>query len=68
MNPKEKLISAGIQSLQKYGYSGVTAENITSDPIYSAFFKEMLLEAVGRSFEFDASINELLKQIENENS
>jgi len=66
MTPKEKLVSAGIQALKNYGYSGVTADNITSDPIYSAFFKEMLLEAKGGSFEFDQSIDELLKQIKDE--
>jgi hypothetical protein len=33
---------AGVRNLREYGYPGATAENITKDHIYAAFFLTML--------------------------
>lgn len=60
----EKLIAAGVRNLKEYGYPSVTAENILTDRIYSAFFKSMLEDNKGKGV--DAEIDALLTRIEQE--
>jgi len=55
------LKSAGARNLQEFGYPDVTADNITSDPIYSQFFALMLRDNLGHGF--DKEINALLAEI-----
>lgn len=38
------MIAGGVHDLRKFGYPGCTAENITSDLIYSSFFDSQLEE------------------------
>lgn len=61
MNIRNKLIAAGVKNLQEYGYPGVTADNIMSDQIYSAFFLSMLNDNLGQGF--DQEINALIASI-----
>jgi len=44
MATREQLIANGVRNLKKFGYPNVSAENILTDKIYSAFFKPMLDE------------------------
>lgn len=60
---KEKLIAAGVKNLQAFGYPKVNKENIFTDAIYSAFFKEMLKDAKGHSRAVDAAVEELLQRM-----
>ncbi len=39
---RSQIIAAGVANLKEFGYPNVDAENILTDPIYSAFFKSML--------------------------
>jgi hypothetical protein len=43
---REQLIQAGIKNLKEFGYPSVNEENILTDMIYSAFFKQMLEETI----------------------
>lgn len=49
MNIEQKLIAAGVKNLHTYGYPDCNADNIITDPIYSAFFCEMLTDNKGRA-------------------
>lgn len=48
---QQRLIAAGVRNLQKYGYREVTPENILTQPIYAAFFREMLKDNLGQGFD-----------------
>ena len=39
---RDKIIAAGVANLKEFGYPRVTAENILTDRIYSAFFRSIL--------------------------
>lgn len=56
-----QLIKAGVSNLKAFGYSNVTEENILTDEIYKAFFKEMLKDNLCKGF--DKPINQLLQQL-----
>ena len=61
---KFRLIKAGIKNLKEFGYPSVNEENILTDIVYSAMFKSMLNDNVGKSTkQVDGVIDELLKQI-----
>lgn len=67
MSPEEirkALIRGGVNNLGEYGYPGVRPENILTDPIYSAFFKSMLEENLGKRDDLDAVIRELIAECE----
>ena len=59
---RAKIIAAGVRNLKEFGYPSVTADNILTDQIYSAFFKSMLEDNKGKGA--DGVINDLLKEIE----
>jgi hypothetical protein len=61
---REKLITSGVRNLRTFGYPAVTAENILTDEIYSAFFSGMLKDAKGASEEVDTAVDSLLAEIE----
>lgn len=56
-----KLVDAGVKNLREYGYPNVDAKNIMTDQIYSAFFKSMLQDNLGKGV--DAEINDLLAKL-----
>ena len=63
---KDKLIKSGVKNLIEFGYEGVTAENILTDHVYSAFFIEMLEDVLDEEDSPEAVKNaarELLSQI-----
>lgn len=60
---KNHLLKAGVKNLKEYGYSEVTTDNILTDEIYSEFFKSMLEENLGSSFQVDDVIKELISKI-----
>lgn len=66
-NAQSKIISKlkenGVTNLKAYGYPAVTVENITTDPIYSAFFEAMLEENIGANSQIDAAINTIIAEI-----
>ena len=41
---EKDLIYRGVKALKEYGYPGVDAFNIMSDPFYKAFFESMLYD------------------------
>ena len=41
---RELLIKNGVANLKKFGYPSVNADNILTDPIFSAFFRGNLEE------------------------
>lgn len=49
---KQSFVSAiknqGVKNLKTYGYPDVDSGNIMTDVIYSAFFEEMLKDAIGK--------------------
>lgn len=57
---KQHLIKAGVKNLKEFGYPYVNEENILTDEVYYAFFKEMLEENKGHSEQVDKAIDELL--------
>ena len=59
---KDKLVIAGVRNLKEFGYPSVTAANILTDPVFSAFFKSMLED--NRGMGADTEINELIAEIE----
>ena len=73
-NIKEKikaaLLKSGVKNLIEFGYPDVTVENILIDPVYWAFFKEMLEELVEGHAETSAAIvaQEILTQKANEHT
>jgi len=58
---EDKILAAGVRNLKEYGYPDVNKENILTDPIYSAFFKSMLNDNLGKGV--DEVINGLLGDI-----
>lgn len=66
-NIKETLLKSGVKALKDYGYPDVDTDNIITDLIYSAFFKEMLIGTKGKRSDIDKEVDNLLKEIkENE--
>lgn len=61
MTKREQLIKAGIRNLNEFGYSGVTAENILTDKVFSKFFLSMLEDHIGKGA--DESVNALINEI-----
>lgn len=61
MNNHNMLVTAGVKNLREFGYPDVNAENILTDKIYSAFFKSMLNDNLGKGY--DKDINALLEEI-----
>lgn len=58
---ENKLIDAGVRNLQEFGYPGCTKDNILTDMIYSAFFKNMLESNLGKGF--DQEIRNLMRKL-----
>lgn len=56
-----KIIEAGVRNLKEFGYPNASKDNILTDPIYSAFFKSMLEDNLGKGA--DEAINQLLSEI-----
>lgn len=61
-NLKDEIIKNAVKNLKTYGYPLVDKTNIFTDEIYSAFFKSILKDNLGKGF--DLEINNLLKDIE----
>lgn len=62
---RKALIKAGVENLKEYGYPAVTAENILTDRIYSAFFKSMLADNKGKAGpKVDKVLDDLAAEIE----
>lgn len=60
---EEKIINAGVHNLKQFGYPAVNSENIFTDEVYSLFFKNMLNDNLGVSFEIDQVIQKILSKI-----
>lgn len=60
---KETLIRDGVDRLREFGYPDVNEENIFTDKVYAAFFKQMLNQVKGIHRVSDEAIEELLKQL-----
>lgn len=60
---RDKLIEQGVKNLKEFGYPDVDAENILTDQIYSAFFREMLKENKGYSTSIDKDIDAILADL-----
>lgn len=60
---KEKIIQNGVKNLKEFGYPHVNEQNILTDIIYSAFFKNMLEENKGQNSMIDEVLDELIDQI-----
>ena len=58
---RDKIIEAGVRNLKEFGYPDASKDNILTDPIYSAFFKSMLEDNLGKGA--DEVINQLLSKI-----
>lgn len=58
---KDALVIAGVRNLKEFGYPHVTAANILTDDLYSAFFRSMLEDNRGRGV--DAEIDALLADL-----
>lgn len=58
---RDKLIAAGVRNLREFGYPHVTADNLLTDEVYSAFFASMLRDNKGNGVdtEIDALLSEL---------
>jgi len=63
---REKLITAGVKNLRKYGYPQCNKNNILTDQIYQAFFVSMLIDNKGIEKAIDSVIDELLAEIKKE--
>ena len=50
-----------MRNLKEFGYPNASKDNILTDPIYSAFFKSMLEDNLGKGA--DEAINQLLSEI-----
>ncbi len=61
---REKLIAAGVRNLKEFGYSTVSAANILTDRVYSAFFLSMLKDNLGKGV--DKEVKGLIKEIEDQ--
>lgn len=61
-NLDDKIIAQGVANLKEFGYPDCNAENILTDRIYSAFFKSILEDNLGKGY--DGHINGLLAKIE----
>lgn len=57
----DQLIAAGVKNLHEFGYPDCNNSNILSDQIYSAFFKSMLEDNLGKGV--DENISRLLERI-----
>ena len=44
-----KIIETGVRNLKEFGYPNASKNNILTDPIYSAFFKSMLEDNLGKA-------------------
>jgi len=60
---KSKLIAAGVKNLREFGYPQCNENNILTDEVYSAFFRNMLNENKGNGADIDTAIDELLNQL-----
>jgi len=60
---KSKLIAAGVKNLREFGYPQCGENNILTDEVYSAFFRNMLNENKGNGADIDTAIDELLNQL-----
>jgi len=65
---KTAILKSGVKNLIEFGYPDVNTENILTDPVYWAFFKEMLEELVEDRPESAAAIvaQEILTKQANE--
>lgn len=61
---ERSLIAAGVRNLKTFGYLQVTCDNITSDSVFSAFFRSMLEDNKGHSGDFDQAIDRLIAEID----
>jgi len=74
MDIKEKIktaiLKSGVKNMIEFGYPDVNTESILTDPVYWAFFKEMLEELVEGHAETSAAIvaQEILTQKANEHN
>lgn len=60
---KNKLLKQAVKKLKRFGFTNVTEENITTDDVYTLYFKKILLLNLGQSNETDKVIHELLEKI-----
>lgn len=63
---RDKLIKAGVDNLQEFGYPECNSTNILTDLVYSKFFINMLEENKGYSGNIDKVIDELITEISKE--
>lgn len=59
-----KIVGAGVKNLKEFGYPHCNAQNILNDQIYSAFFRRMLEDNLGKGY--DESIKSLLQKLPKE--
>ena len=57
---KDKLITAGVNTLHAFGHPECNDKNIFTHPVYKELFKRMLEENKGHRGEEDKVIDELL--------
>jgi hypothetical protein len=60
---RKQLIDAGVKNLREFGYPSCNADQILTDPIFSAFFESMLKDNLGNGEQYDREINALLNDI-----
>lgn len=63
VSERDILIKNAVASLQRFGYPNVNKENIFTDKVFSAMFKNMLEDAKGMDKRLDTIIDELLSQL-----
>lgn len=63
---RDKLLAAGVRNLKEFGYPEVTKDNILTDHIYSAFFKSMLEDNMGKGM--DEHVGALLAEVKRLNA
>jgi hypothetical protein len=61
---REKLIEAGVNNIRKFGYPGVTGDNILTEPWFMMLFRKMLVDNKGNGEDIDAVIDGLIVEIE----
>ena len=62
---RSKLLEAGVRNLQEFGYPSCSVSNILTDRIYSAFYRGMLEDNLGKSSSrVDEAIKGLIAEIE----
>jgi hypothetical protein len=64
MKTKKELEKEGISRVKSLGFQMVNNENIYYDEVYSAYFRNMLLNKKGTSKYLDEVIEDIINEIE----